>query len=412
MKNLKAANPRTIFKKIEIHGVKEYLFIGVLIILLGLFFNLDFAIIFMLMYFMVPVMSICSAYITGNHLTYTVHFKHHILEKGEQSVMTLTLSNNTILPVPEASFCLEEHAHLRYEGEHRLQASLEGNGVISFSKNFTACIWGQAKAGISSCSVTDLFGFVTFYMDPGTIHQTSKATLTIVPHIPDLPDNKTILDWCMNSEHEDEEEERQVSTHYSTLPGYEYRDYQPGDSLKNINWKLSQKRDHYMVRLPEQESYASPLLWLDCCIKSDSATENTVKLHLFDGQKILEGYLGVIKSFLFHNISCTALYYLNEEWQEMHLRSPEDIGMLQMELALFEFSEHDAAYSYPASIFKSLCKSGSVFAFTVLMHNSLHTLCEQIECNYGPVMSIAAEEGSLLRSNSLLLLQNMEFQRL
>ena len=47
------------------------------------------------------------------------------------------------------------------------------------------------------------------------------------------------------------------------MPGYEHRDYIPGDSLKRINWKLSSKRRHLMVRQDEPIALARLSVVLD-----------------------------------------------------------------------------------------------------------------------------------------------------
>jgi uncharacterized protein (DUF58 family) len=43
--------------------------------------------------------------------------------------------------------------------------------------------------------------------------------------------------------------------------GYEFREYQAGDSLHKIHWKLSAKKDILMVRKDEAEVFEKEPCW-------------------------------------------------------------------------------------------------------------------------------------------------------
>ncbi|MDE7193569.1 MAG: DUF58 domain-containing protein [Oscillospiraceae bacterium] len=70
---------------------------------------------------------------------------------------------------------------------------------------------------------------------------------------------------------EDEEAEEGRSVMSGGLPGYEHREYSPGDSLRRINYKLSAKKRRLMVRLDESNGLASTNLLIaesglsECC---------------------------------------------------------------------------------------------------------------------------------------------------
>lgn len=70
---------------------------------------------------------------------------------------------------------------------------------------------------------------------------------------------------------EDEEAEEGRSVMSGGLPGYEHREYFPGDSLRRINYKLSAKKRRLMVRLDESNGLASTNLLIadgglsECC---------------------------------------------------------------------------------------------------------------------------------------------------
>lgn len=61
---------------------------------------------------------------------------------------------------------------------------------------------------------------------------------------------------------EEEEIEEGVTAQNGGMPGYEHREYVPGDSPRRVNYKLSAKRNQLMVRLDESQGSASTNLYI------------------------------------------------------------------------------------------------------------------------------------------------------
>ena len=96
------------------------------------------------------------------------------------------------------------------------------------------------------------------------IPESDPAVLLITPEIPELKANSTLFRSVSTAVAAADEETEATPNHSaSAMPGYEHRDYIPGDSLKRINWKLSSKRRHLMVRQDEPIALARLSVVLD-----------------------------------------------------------------------------------------------------------------------------------------------------
>jgi uncharacterized protein (DUF58 family) len=86
----------------------------------------------------------------------------------------------------------------------------------------------------------------------------------IFPAIPMLSSHSEFVRTLEESSaFDDNEQSREVAFAVTGFPGYEHRDYVPGDPLKRVNWKLSAKRDRLLVRKPEAFAGGDQVLILD-----------------------------------------------------------------------------------------------------------------------------------------------------
>ena len=94
------------------------------------------------------------------------------------------------------------------------------------------------------------------------------ALIAVTPRPMEYPGPEVVMK-TLPSEDEEAEEGRSVMS--GGLPGYEHREYFPGDSLRRINYKLSAKKRRLMVRLEETNGLASTNLLIadgglsECC---------------------------------------------------------------------------------------------------------------------------------------------------
>ena len=106
---------------------------------------------------------------------------------------------------------------------------------------------GCGTVSISALRLSDFFAMFSLRLKNDV-----QTQLLVSPEIPELKTNSALFRSVTTAvAAADEETESEPTFSASAMPGYEHRDYIPGDSLKRINWKLSSKRHHLMVRQDE-----------------------------------------------------------------------------------------------------------------------------------------------------------------
>ena len=134
----------------------------------------------------------------------------------------------------------------------------------------------------------------------------------------------------------------------NTTPGYEHREYIQGDPIKRINWKLSSKRDEYMVRLDERIAGAGQLFFLDAPdIGNDSYT-------LSVRDNVIEGALAVFTMLIREGREATFFFPQDGVWTGYDIRSIGDVYTIQEQLG--EFSPEKS----PSLIPEDITSSGKV----------------------------------------------------
>ncbi|MBR3447341.1 MAG: DUF58 domain-containing protein [Oscillospiraceae bacterium] len=118
---------------------------------------------------------------------------------------------------------------------------------------------GSGTVTLSDMTISDFLAMIRF-----RFQAPEPAVLLITPEIPELKTNSTLFRSVSTAVAAADEETEATPNHSaSAMPGYEHRDYIPGDSLKRINWKLSSKRRHLMVRQDEPIALARLSVVLD-----------------------------------------------------------------------------------------------------------------------------------------------------
>lgn len=394
--------------KIKIYKLKEYLLTGLGIIIIGLFIDMDFSLVFLGMYLAAPILSIGGAFAVVKKLEVSIDIQKTVLLKGEKGKISVTVTNHSLPPVLGLEVILTEENHIQYLGKDRYHLSIGGRQSLSYDKEYQAVMWGECNLKAAYVTVTDLFGFISFQEAVANLEKIKK-TIKIVPDIPDVLIEDECIWNCFRiaDDTQDEKESRESLDQRSAMPGYEYREYQPGDPIKRINWKLSERRGKYMLRLDDYAMCSPPVFILDAYVDTDAWPVIQRSQIIYMQQRVLEGMLGTIKEFIENGSGCELYCFFEGEIQQISLNAMEDLGALQWKMSRFQF-EHNSYRSF--NLYDRIPDSrGGYIIFTAGMNERLKS---QIKILGNQVITVIGGENLFTVPDMFLITEEFHLQRI
>lgn len=183
----------------------------------------------------------------------SLKISHTVSEKtvtrGDHVILTVSIGHKSIIPI--APITLNLSSGFDYD-EKRIRLNDASGRTQHIQFPFDAMHVGMMTPGIESMQVEDMFGLITKTkrLDDG------MQNLMVLPQLFDVEDLKF-------APGDSGIETMSRATEDVNLPA-EVRNYQMGDPLKKIHWKLSAKKGNLVVRRFEEPTYPDALVLLDC----------------------------------------------------------------------------------------------------------------------------------------------------
>lgn len=249
------------------------------------------------------------------------------LLKGEALNCSVTMSKKILIPAPMIEVYLACTPQLVKEIDV-CRASLAGKEANTVTIPVKARYSGAAYLNIKEVLICDYFGIFRFRLRKEIINNHIKVS--VYPNIPEVPVQTNFLKTAvLFSTEDDEEETNETALNATGQPGYDYREYYPGDSIKRINWKLSSKKDVYMIRLDEKPAGGGQVFFLDV----PPTEENDDNLSVRDC--VIEGMLAVFTMLVREGRETVFFLPDNDGWHKTDIRNSADIHMIQQKLSDF-----------------------------------------------------------------------------
>lgn len=197
--------------------------------------------------------------------------------------------------------------------------SLMDMGKKEFTFETDAVVGGNGEVGIKEINSCGFLGFMKFPVET----KPSPVSVGVIPVIPEIKASSSLIRSIANvvatTENEDDNETAMLFTS-NTVPGYEHREYVPGDPLKRINWKLSSKRSSLMVRLDEAAASVQPVIVLDLYRPLGADRDKAV----ISEEKIIVSVFGLISALIRQGIACTFVFRGdNGEMESINVDNPD-----------------------------------------------------------------------------------------
>ena len=169
-------------------------------------------------------------------------------------------------------FCILPHIDLVVTagGEsYCIKTALLFKSVVQVPVRVAPTSCGLNRVVAVRAEVSDFWSMVRLSVPLGEV-----SAIAVMPRLTEY-NGPDILPNTLPCDDSDPEEGRTVLS--GGLPGYEHRDYVPGDPLRRINYKLSAKRGRIMVRLEESAGVASINIHL-CAAMPPTGAEQALAL--------------------------------------------------------------------------------------------------------------------------------------
>lgn len=205
------------------------------------------------------VISLAALLITKRKLVAAIKLSTEISAKNEEFDADIMLLNAIrIIPSCVVEVTAECTDNIGAVSPLEFKTIVAGGRQQSVSVKLKTRYAGLGTVKIKSIHLHDYLGIITLHLDSSR-YEKAVGKIKIMPNIPDTGSQTELLKATSeNASFDDNESESDENALGLTgVPGYDHRQYEIGDPLKRINWKLSSKRDELMVRLDEKVTASS-----------------------------------------------------------------------------------------------------------------------------------------------------------
>ena len=385
-------------------GIINYIFAMIFAIIFALFLDANVGWFLLLALILAPLLSILFAWISSLLITVSMELKEDILSKGDTCGMTVHIKNPSIFPTPPLDITLTHEPGL-YSSNPHIIASVISRSTQSFSAGFTAHICGESTVGIAKVRITDYLGLFSF--SPRKIQYDSlQKRMAVIPNIAEISArDDTLLKTMQASLHSESSDDTNESStlSFGGLPGYNHRDYVPGDPLKRINWKQSARKNKLLVRLDDEMASQAINVVLDSVfVQDDLNIEELLTYAQFNdctpenvlpkvAEAAVENALGVLYVLLRHNYTVNFYVRLGHGFEKYEIGDEIALESLRLDLAHYSYCTDPDTERFPME--KLLQSKSAVSLFStpgsyVSAHNILSAYSENM---YTTIYSVVEE---------------------
>lgn len=362
-------------------------FIGVMIIA-----NLEYGLTMLQVFIFGAIFSFMWKYFTRNSIVVDISFSHAEIDKGGKVTATIKIANQSILPTSFIDIYLICPQQCEIGESPVIRVSLAASQTQEISCEYLGKIRGAAKIGIQKVVLKSYFGWFNTVVVDEEKAKKLQAEVIIMPKIFHVDISNELFMTQVSDEEESEDEENSKVSLLGGQPGYEFRNYRPGDALSRINWKLSAKRETLIVR--ESVVYLSNNKLL--CINPYAKETLTIQ------ERLLESILSVAYAFITNDIPVQIMYYENGEWILVKIENMTQFNELKVKLARYEFKteDHYSINKLNLNLDDLVKVSFNIFLFSSTIDDYCYTMLRQAVKGNINIHQVLTDEAEYLALNN------------
>ncbi|TYQ16541.1 UNVERIFIED_CONTAM: putative conserved protein (some members containing a von Willebrand factor type A (vWA) domain) [Acetivibrio alkalicellulosi] len=321
-------------------------------------FGSDTSMLMLYVLILLPIFSTFFVYPVSRRLEVSIQVPTLEVEKDGLAEVKVLIKNKSFIPTPFIDISFIEAPNFNFSHDSDITVFLKPMETKSITVGYTPKCRGVSKIGVKSIVLKDYMGFIKLSLLKSNTELQKEirhmGELTVLPKLVHIkPSNKILKNT--NDANSPEETNNLSNNFYSWggQPGYEFRQYVPGDSLHKIHWKLSAKSDVLMVRKDEESGTTRKLLIIDPYITyiktkqeqrvwwnlSRQKSEKWKEEKLIIEEKLLEAVLAIANINVIFGNEIEVWMLEKERWVNYLITDKRNINHLQHKMAQYKFME-------------------------------------------------------------------------
>lgn len=302
-----------------------------------------------------PLVSLAYTFVIYMRFKYSQDVDKRFVEKGDNVnfIFNITNEDPLLFPYMRIAFCGAET--IFSEQFQQTSFSIPPYGKKSFYFNLNCNYRGNYEIGLKSIELVDFLGIFKL-----TYKIFGPKSITVYPRIVYLDRFELKTDYqseshsILNSRHED----------MSTI--LDVRQYQYGDTLKKVHWKLTAKSGELMVKKFQSTTETSSIVMLD--LKKGMFTED---INTIIEDKLIESAVSIIY-YCLHNWIPIKFVYYDEGLVTFEASNPLEFEEIYNALAKMRFYQ-DIEFKDILDVYlKDFINKTNIILFTPNLNYSLY----------------------------------------
>lgn len=318
-------------------------------------------------------------------LTISLDVDDDYIEKNRMIKCNVNFTNTGFLPIFFLEYNLFLDSKFMCDDNTKEYVMVKSRKNLQREFNIKAIHRGEGKISIENIKVNSLLGL---FNNELTFRETDKS-FTIYPTTIEVSNVDKLDDFSLN----DDDDDSSFSNILIGEPGYEYKEYSPGDPLNRVNWKLSSKSEKIQVRKSSQTLKRKKVLILDPLIVNEIKFEDI-------GDLFIEALISMAKELYCLEYDVDIVIYDSNQYIQIPYDSNDVYGILQNKFSKYEFSKRMLKRFNNLNIIED--DNCDYIIFTSNRDNEVRELCAFYE-NEGNTVLIIKETKQKLFENEIYL---------
>lgn len=320
------------------------------------------------------------------------------IEKNVEVLCNVEVENKAKCAVPYVEYELEinKKFHCNDENIFRERLSIGAKSKIIEEYRLLAIHRGIGKISLNKIEVKSFLGL----FKSALVFDGMSKNIMIMPALVEV----TGIEDLLFATYEQDEFEEKTNNIFMGEPSYEFKEYEAGDPLNRVNWKLSSKKNILMVRKSAIEIKLNKVLILDPVIFESEDYEERA-------DRLIESIIGISKTFFEMDYCVDIVYFKGSRWEKIKFENMETIPIMQDFFATYDF-KHVTKFNKRFKGFgETLDKSNDYIIFTNYKDEEVKIFANILE-EIGNSVTIVSDDLEKVIEDEYLLRSDYSLERI